>query len=107
MTKQNGTFTITDMQSRKKHKQSSFLISQSAVYRIFNLFIPEFLKSSVFEFGQKHCSKEGSQSKHNKMANNVDPDETAHNEPSHLDRHCSQKYMYLLWSTGLEGFTSL
>ena len=25
------------------------------------------------------------------MSNSVDPDETAHNEPSHLDLHCLQK----------------
>ena len=31
------------------------------------------------------------------MANRVDPDETAHYEPSHLDLHCLQKY--LPWST--------
>ena len=31
------------------------------------------------------------------FANSVDPDETAHNEPSHLDQHCLP-----FWS----GFTS-
>ena len=36
----------------------------------------------------------GSQSKaKNMMANSVDPDETAHCEPSHLDLHCLQRYM--------------
>ena len=30
------------------------------------------------------------------MANSVDPDEMAHYEPSHLDLHCLQKYLY--WS---------
>ena len=30
----------------------------------------------------------------NRMANNVDPDETARNEPSHLDMHCLERYLY-------------
>ena len=34
------------------------------------------------------------------MANSVDPDETAHYEPSHLDLHCLQKYLY--WSIGMK-----
>ena len=34
------------------------------------------------------------------MANSVDPNETAHHEPSHLVLHCLQKY--LSWSTGLK-----
>ena len=29
----------------------------------------------------------------NKMANSVDPDETAHNEPSLPDLHCLQRYL--------------
>ena len=37
----------------------------------------------------------------NRMTNNVDPDETAHDEPSHQDLHCLQKC--LSWSTGLKG----
>ena len=39
------------------------------------------------------------------MANSIDPDETAHYEPSHLDLHCLQKY--LSWSNGLAGLTQL
>ena len=35
------------------------------------------------------------------MANNVDPDEMAHYEPSHLDLHCLQQYPY--WSLGMKG----
>ena len=31
----------------------------------------------------------------------MDPDETARYEPSHLDLHCLQKYLY--WSTGMKG----
>ena len=44
------------------------------------------------------------------MANNVNPDETAHNEPSHLDLHCLQKHLSLLrglmvnWHTLLRTF---
>ena len=34
------------------------------------------------------------------MANIVDPDETARYEPSHLDLHCLQRYVF--WSTGLK-----
>ena len=37
----------------------------------------------------------------NKVANNVDPDETAHYEPSHLDLHCLQNNIF--WSAGLKG----
>ena len=38
---------------------------------------------------------------YNKKANSVDPDETAHYEPSHLDLHCLHRYQDL--STGLKG----
>ena len=37
------------------------------------------------------------------MANNVDPDETTRYEPSHLDLHCLQNYLYR--STGIKGLT--
>ena len=37
------------------------------------------------------------------MANSVDPDETAHYEPSHLDLHCLHRYLF--WSAGLKGFS--
>ena len=39
------------------------------------------------------------------MANSVNPDETAHYEPSHLDLHYLQRY--LIWSAGLKGKMSL
>ena len=39
------------------------------------------------------------------MANCVDPDEMAHNEPSHLDLHCLHKYLF--WSAGLKGLMLL
>ena len=33
------------------------------------------------------------------MANSIDPDETAHDEPSHLDLYCLRRYLY--WSAGM------
>ena len=36
----------------------------------------------------------------NRMANRADPDETARNEPSHLDLHRLQRYIY--WSAGMK-----
>ena len=36
----------------------------------------------------------------NRIANSVDPDETAHDEPSHQDLHFLQRHM--LWSVGLK-----
>ena len=38
------------------------------------------------------------------MANIVDPDETAHYEPSHLDLHCLHRYWF--WFAGLNGLIS-
>ena len=35
------------------------------------------------------------------MANSVYPDEMAHHEPSHLDLHCLQRYLF--WSAGMKG----
>ena len=35
------------------------------------------------------------------MAISADPDETAHYEPSHLDLHCLNRYLY--WSVGIKG----
>ena len=37
----------------------------------------------------------------NKIASSVDPDEMAHEEPSHMDLHCLHRY--LCCSTGLKG----
>ena len=69
---------------------------------VFNPFISEFLKwtlpSLIFVVP---IISDGSESKNeNRMANRVDPDEMAHNKPSHLDLHCLQKYQ--LWSAGLK-----
>ena len=36
-----------------------------------------------------------------RTANSVDSDEMAHYEPSRLDLHCLQKYLF--WSAGLKG----
>ena len=41
----------------------------------------------------------------NRMANSVDPDEMAHNEPSHLNLPCFQSYLF--WSAGLKRLKSL
>ena len=41
----------------------------------------------------------------NRMANNVDPDETAHNELSYQDLQCLHRY--LIWSAGLKGLKRL
>ena len=49
------------------------------------------------EVGNIHYCKKGFPSKiSNIMADNADPDETAHNEPSHLDLHCLQKVKVLI-----------
>ena len=39
----------------------------------------------------------------NRIANSVDPDETFHYKPSHLDLHCLPRYLF--WSAGLKGLT--
>ena len=60
------------------------------------------MDSSICEFGHIHCCKLGFQSKiNNKMATSVDPDETAPDEPSHLDLHCLERYLY--WPVGIKG----
>ena len=38
------------------------------------------------------------------MANSGDPDETARYEPSHLDLHCLQRYLY--WSARMKRLKS-
>ena len=55
------------------------------------------MDASIFESSQNHYSKEGI-SKHNRMVNRVDPDETAHNEPSQHDLHSLQNSCF-----GLQG----
>ena len=55
----------------------------------------------VHEFGHVHWCKLGFPSKtKNKIANIVDPDKTARNEPSYQDKHCLQRYMF--WSAELK-----
>ena len=47
------------------------------------------------DFSIYESAKQEFQSKiNNRIANSVDPDEMAHYEPSHLDLHCLQKYLY-------------
>ena len=53
------------------------------------------MDSYIFESGQNHCSKwRVSVKDQNRTANSVDPNEMAHDEPSHLDLHCLHRYMY-------------
>ena len=48
----------------------------------------------------------GFQSKiNNRMANIVDPDETARYEPFHLDLHCLQRHLH--WSVGRKGLSCI
>ena len=66
-------------------------------------FIPGFLKWIIPSLNLVRTIasfKVFSQNK-NRMANSVDPDETAHYEPSHQDLHCLQK---LFWSAGFKVF---
>ena len=42
---------------------------------------------------------------HTRMANSVDPDETARYELSHLDLHCLQNYLY--WSVVMKGLRDI
>ena len=37
------------------------------------------------------------------MANSLDPDETAHHKPSHLDLHCLQKYVLIYLTERVKG----
>ena len=50
------------------------------------------MNSSISKFGHAHSLQtEISVKINNKMANSVDPDETAHYELSHLDLQCLQR----------------
>ena len=63
------------------------------------------MDSSISEFGHIHCCKWGfSQKSITECQNSVDPDETACYEPSDLDLHCLQSYLY--WSVGMKGFST-
>ena len=64
------------------------------------------MDSSISEFEHIHCCKLGFQPKiKNRMANSVDPDETAHYELSHLALHCLHRYLYMYWSVGMKRLT--
>ena len=59
--------------------------------------------SSIFELVRtivpnRFVSQKQKQNGKNRMANSVDPDEMAHNEPSHQDLHCLHKICF-----GLQG----
>ena len=75
------------------------------------------MDSSVFEFGNTLCCKWECQANvtsskpnsvdlegkyHSRKANSVDPEETAHTEPSHLDLHCVHRFF--VWSAGPKWF---
>ena len=65
-----------------------------------NPFTPMFLNVDMLTVAKWDAS----QKPMNRMANRVDPDETAPYEPSHLDLRGLQRYMF--WSPGLEGLRS-
>ena len=69
---------------------------------ILALSCPSFWKKySIFDFGTIHFCIWGCHSKiQNQLANSVDTDETACNEPSHLALHCLQTHMF--WSVKLK-----
>ena len=51
-------------------------------------------------------AKRGFQSKiNNRVANSVDPDDTAHYVPFHQDLHCLQKYIF--WFVGMKGLNNI
>ena len=83
------------MQNRKKKKKK----------KMFNPFHPDFMKW-MFPLLTLDMSivanRDVSQNK-NRMANNVNPDETAHYEPSHQDLHCLRRYPD--WSAELTRLT--
>ena len=50
---------------------------------------------SIFEFGHVQNCKMGCHLKNkNRMANSVDPDETARHEPSHPELHCLPMFLF-------------
>ena len=63
----------------------------------------EFLKLTLpsLNFGMSIFANRDVRNQH-RIANSVDLGETAHDEPSHLDLHCLQKYQFR--SAGLKGF---
>ena len=66
-----------------------------------NIFNPELLKWTVpsLNLVQTIDPNRGLSQNQKRTANSLDP----HNEPSHLDLHCLNMYLYR--STGLNGFT--
>ena len=59
--------------------------------------------SSIFDFRHNNYSKGKAAKIQNRMVNNVDPDEAARNEPSHLALHCLQRYLF--WYAGMKGLS--
>ena len=58
------------------------------------------MDSSISEFGHSLLQIGFFLKFNNRIANSVEPDETAQYEPQ-LDRHCSQRYPF--WSIGMKG----
>ena len=69
--------------------------SHTCLFQPFNPRVSE-VASSVSECGHVHRSKHGigKNKTKNRMTNSVDPDEMAHYEPSHLDLHCLQRFLF-------------
>ena len=92
-----------------KHRSqvSSALKSRqiSVAFVFLNPFIPEFLKWTLPILSQVETTAQISDSFKNqtRMANKVDPDGTAHYEPSHQGLHCLQKKKCFGLLFGLQG----
>ena len=71
---------------------------------IFNPFVPEFMKWIIPSLNldtPTDANRNFSLKSKNRLANCVDPVETAPYKPSHLDLYCL--HMYLFWSAGYTG----
>ena len=74
---------------------------------LFNPFTPEFQRRTLpfVTLDTSIDAKSGFSQIINRMADSVDPDETAHNEPSHQDLHCFQ--WCLCWYVVMKGFNQI
>ena len=85
--------------------QPGLLLFVIQISTTLNPFITEFLKWTLpsLNLDTSILANRGSvrnQLQNDKMANSEDPDETAHNEPSHQDLHCLQKHLF--WAVRLK-----
>ena len=70
-----------------------------SIFRNINLFVPNFLKWILpsLNLDMSTDAKIGFQSNvENRMANSVDPHETVHYEPAHLDLYSLHRYLFLI-----------